>query len=179
MKVKHKYIEFRISRRTLWVGERAFPLHMIASVQPVEYKPMRGRFVSDYARQAGGWVGIGLVGLLILGCLGDNVPTVVTGAFVLVVLGSLTFHTVLLIRNLNLPNFHVLRVTTAGTAHAALVSTNKALIDDLVQRVVYAIDNPALEYAIRVDHLEVQGDMVGGSKYGGDHIEGNQVNNWA
>lgn len=180
MKVKHKDIEFRISRRTLWIGVRAFPLHMIASVEPVEIKLRRGRIVSGYLRQAGSWIGLGFVGLLILGCLGDAVPTAVTGAFVVVVLGALTFHTVLLIRNLNLPSLHILSVTTAGRAHAALVSTDKNLIDGLARRVVYAIDNPAMEYAIRVEHLEIaQGDIVHGNRYGGHHIEGDQINNWA
>jgi len=171
MRVKHKDVDFRISRRTLWIGMKAYPLHNVTRVQPLEYSVNHGWTVTTYLRQAGAWIGLGLVGLVILGCIGDTLPAAVSVAYVVVVLGMLTVHTVRLVRRLTFPRLYALSVATAGTPHAALVSTDKNLIYDLAHRVVDAIDNPAMEFAIRVDHI----DIVHGDKYGGDKVEGDKI----
>ncbi len=173
MRVKHKDIEFRISRRTLWVGMQAYPLQNVTRVQAVEHSPNRGRMVRGYLRQAGAWVGLGVAGLVVLGCLGDAVPPAVSVTYAAAVCLVLAVHTVRLIRGLTLPNLHILSVATAGSANAALVSTDQKLIHDLTHRIVDAIDNPAMEYAIKVDHM----DIVYGDKYGGDRVQGDKVIN--
>jgi hypothetical protein len=171
MRVKHKDVEFRISRRTLWVGMQAYPLQNVTRVRPVELSPNRGRLLLRYGRKTGAWFGLGVAGLLAVACLGDAVPPAVTGAYAVVVLGVLAVHTVRLVRRLTYPTLHVLSVATAGSPHAALVSTDKSLIHELTRRVVDAIDNPAIEYAIRVDHI----DIVHGDKYDGDRVEGDKI----
>lgn len=176
MRVKHQHIDFKISRRTLWVGMQAYPLHMITRVRPIEIIPNRTRMATTYAKRMGATVGLGALGMLFLGCLGTSAPPALWAALVVLVLGLLVVHTVRLVRRLKLAHLYILSVDTAGTAHAALVSTDKSLIYDLTHRVVDAIDNPALEFAIKVDHLDiVQGDKILGDKFSGDKVAGDKI----
>jgi hypothetical protein len=177
MRVNHQDVEFRISRRTLWVGMQAYPLQMVTRVWPVEYSVNRSRLVLGYTRRVAAWVGLAVTGLLLLGCLGKAVPPAAFVAYAVVILGMITWYTVRLVRDLTFPTLHILRVATAGTARAALVSTDKDLIYDLIHRVVDAIDNPAIEYAVRVDNIEI----ISGDKYEGDRVEGDKIisDGWA
>jgi hypothetical protein len=175
MRVRHKDVELRISRRTLWVGMQAYPLSNVTRVQPLRIRSNRSRLLLAYGRRAGAWVGLGVAGLLVLGCLHGAVPTAVTVLYGVLVLGALTLHTAGLVRRLAASDLWVLSVATSGSPHAALVSHDKQLIYDLTRMVVDAIDNPAVEYEIRVEHIEVNGDLVGGDKYGGDTVNGDKI----
>lgn len=176
MRVEHKHIQFRISRRTLWVGDHAYPLAGVTRIRRVDLKPNRVRMLRHYLRQAGAWVGLGVAGLALVGCLGDAAPPPTPVAVVAVVSVALGWLTLRLARGLALPQMYVLSLATAGSNHETLVSANRDLIDDLIQRVVDAIDNPALEYLVSVEHLEItHGDKVFGDKYGGDHVRGDKT----
>ena len=176
MRIKHEFVDFRISRRILWVGMQAYPLQQVTRVQPVEVKPHRGRIAKTYGRRAGATLGLGSVVLLLLSCLGEAVPPSASVVAGLLTLAVLAFHTVRLVRRLTRPPLHILSVSTAGSPRAALVSTDRQLIHDLTFRVVDAIDNPAAEFQIQVEHLEiVNGDKVAGDKYGGDHVEQDKI----
>ncbi len=171
MRVKHEFVDFRISRRTLWVGMEAYPLQQVTRVRPVEVRANRGRTVQKYLRRAGATLALGFVALLFVGCLGEGVApfaSVVVGLLTLTAFGYLTAR---LIRILTRPPLHILSVSTAGSPRAALVSTDRQLIHDLTHRVVDAIDNPAAEFQIQVENLE----MVHGDKYGGDHVERDKI----
>jgi hypothetical protein len=176
MRAKHKNVDVRISRRVLWVDEQAYPLAQVTRVQPIELTPNRRRMALAYGRKAGATVGLGMVGLVILSCLGEAAPPAAWVVLAVAILAMLTPHTVRLVRGLTRPALHVLSVATAGTPHAALASTDKELIQDLAHRVVDAIDNPSAEFEIRVDHIDiVHGDKVDGGKYGGDRVEGDKI----
>jgi hypothetical protein len=176
MRTKHKEIEFKISRRVLWVGLEAYPLQQVTRVRPIEITPNRKKMALRYVRQAGATAGLGLVGLVALSCLGQAVPPTVAVVFAATVLAVLVWHTVRLVQGLTHPPLHVLSVATAGTARAALVSDDKALIHDLTRRIVEAIDNPSVEFEIKVDNFEVvHGDKVMGDKFGGDRVEGDKI----
>jgi hypothetical protein len=170
MKVKHEEITFRISRRILWVGSTAYPLQHVSSVRSIEVVPRRGRMLTAYGRRAGATLVVGLAGLTMLACLGRAVPSMLAVLFTIAVLGVLAWHTVDLVRWLRRGRLYVLRVSVAGSQHRALVSQDRELIDDLSRRVVDAIDNPAAEFQISVENLEI----VSGNKYGGHHIIGDQ-----
>ena len=176
MKVQHKEVDVRISRRTLWVGMQAYPLPQVTRVQPIEVIPNRGRVTLKYGRRAAATIGLGLVGLILLSCLGNSVPPAVSGAYAVMMLAILVVHTVRLVRGLTRTPLYVLSVATAGSPRAAVVSTDKDLIYDLTHRVVEAIDNPSAEFEIKVDHIEiVHGDKVSGDKFGGDRVEGDKI----
>jgi hypothetical protein len=170
MRVKTEEVDFRISRRILWVGSNAYPLPQVSSVRPIEVIPRRGRMLAQYGRRAGATVVVGFVGLTISACLGRAVPPVVDAVVAVAMVGVVVWHTVELIRRLRRGRLYVLRVSTAGNQHSALVSRNRELIEDLTRRVADAIDNPAAEFAISVENLEI----VKGDKYGGDHVEGDK-----
>lgn len=176
MKVRHSHIDFRISRRTLWVGSKAYPLHMITLVEPLEITPNRGRMIGAFAKRASATGGLGIVGAVILSCAGTSVSPTVWGILALVVCGLLVAHIVKLAKGLGLANLYILKIRTAGTAHAALVSTDQKLIFELTHRVVDAIDNPKAEFEIRVDHLDiVHGDKIFGDQVYGDKVYGDKV----
>jgi hypothetical protein len=158
MSVQRKHTEVRIDRRTLWIGAQAYPLHMVANVEPVEIVPNRSELWLEYARNVTAWVGGGVAGLTLLFLLtrGGLAVTVgsVLGTFVA---GAAVVHTSRLIRRLTAPHLYVLNIAMTGGAHAGLVSDDRQLIHDLTDRLVDAIDGPAAEYAIHVNHIDVTG----------------------
>lgn len=175
MRAKHKEIEIKISRRTLWVGEDAYPLPQITRVRPIELVPNRRRLALIYGKRAAATIGLALAGLVLLSCLGESVPRAVVVAFVVLMLGILAVHAWGLVRGLTRPHLHVLSVETAGRPRTALASTDKDLIHDLTHRIVDAIDNPSAEFQLKVDHIEIaHGDIVHGDKYR-DRVEGDKI----
>jgi hypothetical protein len=168
MKVKHKDIHVRISRRILWVGPQAYPLSQVVRVYPQELRLRRTAAVKDFGRRAGATIGLAVVGLIATSCVGRTLPAGIWVAFWLVVAGLLALHTAQLIRLLRLPKLYVLRVAMAGSEQAAVVSTDEDIISDLITQVADAIDNPAAEFEVHVDNIifgdKVEGDQVLGDK---------------
>jgi hypothetical protein len=169
-----KDVEVRISRRTLWVGSQAYPLAHVTRVRPLEIKPRRGAIIKEYIRQAGSCVLLGLVGLAFLACIGKTVPPAVISTVELLILAVLVGLTVRLIRRLTIATLYVLSISTSGSPHAAVASLERDVIYDLANRVVDAIDDPALEYRIHVENVEIKGDAVFGGKSGGDNVFGDK-----
>jgi hypothetical protein len=172
--IRHRDVEVRISRRTLWVDTQVYPLAHVTRVQPLEFKPRRGRVLRAYGREAGAWLGLGFIGLVFIGCLGNAVPPAAVTVYEILLLTALVAVSVRLIRRLTASPLHVLSIATSGSPHAAVASRDRDLIFDLAQRVVDAIDDPAMEYAIHVDHIDIKGDLVGGDKNGGDTVLGDK-----
>lgn len=169
MKVKHKDVRVRISRRILWVGSQAYPLSQAVRVHPDELKLRRGPILMNFGRRSGATIALAALGLGGMACIGRSVPIAVWVAYWLVAGGLLAFHVTTLVRLLRLPKMYVLRVSMAGSEQATVVSTNKRQIDDLTMEVADAIDNPAAEFEIRVDNIEfIHGDRVDGDKVLGD-----------
>ena len=173
--IRRKDVEVRISRRTLWVDTTAYPLAHVTKIQPLEVTVKRGRLLFTYLKDTGSWLVLGVIGLVVLGCLGTSVPAEVTTGYGVVLLVALIVITIRLIRRLSFGTLHVLSIGIAGTQRAAVLSRDGAVISRLAQRVVDAIDDPALEYAIHIENIEVAGDMVNGPKVGGDVIFGNKT----
>jgi hypothetical protein len=169
MKVKHKDIRVRISRRILWVGPQAYPLSQVVRVHPVELRLKRLPILMDFGRRGGATIALAVLGLIAVSCAGRALPTAAWVVYWLVVGGLLAFHIAQLVRLWRLPKMYVLRVAMAGSEQAAVVSTDKKKIDDLTTQVADAIDNPAAEFEVRVDNIEfVYGDKVDGDKVLGD-----------
>jgi hypothetical protein len=169
MKVKHKEVRVRISRRILWVGPQAYPLSQVVRVQPVEVRLKRTAVLMEFGRRTGALFVLAVIGMIATVRVGGDLPVALWSAFWLISGGLLAFHTSRLIRLLRLPKLYVLRVAMAGSEQAAVVSTDKDLIHDLTTQVADAIDNPAAEFEVRVDNIEfVVGDKVDGDKVLGD-----------
>lgn len=174
MMVKHEYIDFRINRRTLWVGMEAYNLSMVTRVRPIEIVPNRRRMIVRYVRRSGATIGLGVFAALVLSYAGDQVPTLATTVCVLAFLGALVWHTVTLVRGLGRPTLYVLSVVTAGAARAALASTNRDMIYDLTRRVADAIDNDHADFYMQVENV-IHGDQVFGPKVDGDWVSRDKI----
>ncbi|MFY1635769.1 DUF6232 family protein [Solwaraspora sp. WMMB335] len=175
----HSTVQVGVRNRTLWVGGEAYPLHNIARVHAREWTPDRGAAVREFAKNVAKPIAAGMFALVLLACLGgDAVPgTVYVGLFLLVG-GIVTVRAVQLIRYVSQQNRYALVVETAGSPHAALVSTDRNVVLGLVGQVVEAIDNPAKEFSLHVEQVygdKFDGDKFDGSKFDGDHIGGNKI----
>lgn len=173
MRVRHKYVEVRIAKRTLWVEDQAYPLSQIAAVRPREFRPRRARMVMAYLRRAGGSLGLGMAGLVVLGCLHGLIPGYATTVLAVAVTGLLGFNTFQLVQLLRRPTLYALSIATAGSTTAVVVTTDAQRIKDLAKHVVDAIENPAIDYAVHID--VIHGDKVYGNKIEGDEILGDYV----
>ncbi|MGA5300091.1 DUF6232 family protein [Nucisporomicrobium flavum] len=166
MGIKHIGVEVKIKKRTLWVGDKVYPLAHVTRVEPLEIVPRRGRILAVYGRQAGAWLGLGLLGLLVLACAGNTLPLSVYTVYELVVLAALVVLTTQMIRRLTGATLYVLSIATSGSAHEVVASWDRDRIQRLLDKVVAAIDDPAVDYTVHIDHIDVTGDAVFGDKSG-------------
>ena len=172
--LKRKDVEVRISRRTLWVDTTAYPLAHVTKIQPLEVTVRRGRMFVAYVRKTGAWVGLGIAGFVLLGCLGSAVPSEVTTVYGIALLVVLLAVTARLVRRLSFGTLHVLSIGIAGKQQTAIASRDKQVVARLAQRVVEAIDDPAMEYAIHIENIEFSGDVVHGDQHKGDVVFGDK-----
>ena len=177
MGIKHIGVEVRINRRTMWVGSKVYPLAHVTRVEPLEIVPRRGRILKRYGREAGSWLLLGLLGLMVMACAGNAVPPSVVTVYELVILAALVSVTVRLVRRLTTKVLYVLSIATSGSPHEVVASWDREQIYTLMNQVVAAIDDPDVSYSIHVDHIDVSGDTIFGDKsgdvvYGDKHSQG-------
>lgn len=89
MGLKHQYIDFRISRRTLWIGTHAYPLQNIARIRPLYYVPDRWAAIGTFVKGVLAWSAIGVIGWMLLGFASSTLSVrsgVIPGGVVLVML---------------------------------------------------------------------------------------------
>ncbi|MEV6846715.1 DUF6232 family protein [Actinoplanes sp. NPDC051411] len=171
---KHNGVEVRISRRTMWVGEKVYPLQAVSSVEPLEIVPRRGRIVARYLRKAGAWLGLGILGLMVVSCAGNTLPPSVVTVYELGVLAGLVASTVHVIRRLARSTLYILSIYAAGRPQEVVASWDKNQVFQLRDQVVAAIDDPSVNYAVHIDHVD--GDFHLGDQYG-DRFTGNKIVN--
>jgi hypothetical protein len=170
MGTKNDGVEVRIRKRTMWVGEKVYPLQQVSSVEPLEIVPNRGRILARYGKRAAAWVGLGVLGLLAISCAGTALPSSVVTIYELIVLAGLIATLVQLIRRLTKSTLYILTVFSAGRPQEVVASWEKNQIFQLRDQVVAAIDDPDVNYAIHID--QVDGDFILGDQYG-DRARGN------
>ncbi|MFF5789308.1 DUF6232 family protein [Streptomyces sp. NPDC012693] len=138
----------RVSRRILWVGTAAIPLHNITRVEAFKLKPDRGAAFVRFLR----WLVVAAVIYVVINYasegearIGENGSPVV-----LVVLIALAAFA---LRELFQPATPVLAVETAAgsTAYVTLPSVEE--LQDIAGRIAHAIDNPSAEFAAVVQQF--------------------------
>src|SRR4051794_22244652 len=77
MKVKHKDVRVRISRRILWVGPQAYPLSQVVRVHPVQLRLKRVPILVDFGRRSGATIALAVLGVIAMACLGRTLPIAV------------------------------------------------------------------------------------------------------
>ncbi|MFF3858670.1 DUF6232 family protein [Streptomyces sp. NPDC002209] len=137
-----------VSRRVLWIGAEAYPLSNIARATTVKVEPPRrqaiGRFVKSVVTLAI------LAVAAVAATTAADLPTgdretyetgVAVAALVLLGLFVLQLSGVLLRKT-----YYALVIETAGSPNTALVTTDRALVHDLVRMIMEAIDNPQASF---------------------------------
>ncbi len=172
---KREVINVRVSRRILWVGAEAYPLHNIARATTVRIRPRRMDALGQF-------LGYGLILVIVSGVilsaashgeLADADAGVVSDLVLLLdcVLGFVLVAR--LVSVLVTPVYHALVIETAGTPYTALVSTDKSVVSRLVFQIMDAIDNPEAEFQIQVENYHI-GDKI--NMVGGNNNVGKQGN---
>ncbi|MET9726022.1 DUF6232 family protein [Streptomyces zaomyceticus] len=127
----------KVSRRILWVGSAALPLHNITRVEAFMIKADRGAAFVRFLR----WL---LVAALIYAAINYASDGEIEGNPVLLVVGIALF--LFLLKELFQSPTPVLVVETAGgsTVVVTLPTVNELL--DIAGRIAHAIDNPEAEF---------------------------------
>lgn len=155
-------VQLRISRRLLWVGKAAYPLHNIVRVQTAVLTPNRVKAVIDFLKWAGALVGA----YILLALFADDSPSYAYGnsadntssTFEAVAgVGSLVgiFLVGLLVYRLTRPDLQVMVVEVASASIALVTMEDEGQLEAVVQHVVHAIDHPEAEFSIRMDRVEL------------------------
>jgi hypothetical protein len=146
---KREVLEVSVSRRILWIGSAAYPLHNIARAQTVELHPDRAGAVSKYFRQLVAWVVPGLV-------LGIVLHAGVALVFVLVLVA---ISTIRLRSALKARSYYAMLIETSGSPQTALVSADRREVTTIVEQTMEAIDNPSAEFHTQVNHVTNIGEQ--------------------
>ncbi len=169
--MKTETIEIAVRERVLWVGSEAYPLHNIARVSTVELVYRKGRAVARFVGFFFLWLFLGvfaLVALFVGGVLDTDeqtsTATKAVGAIVGVILLILFIRLLIVLGRRKL---WALVISTSAASHRALVSSDRALLNQLVERIVYAINNPTSPAA---QFHQTVNNYVSGNQYnaGGD-----------
>ena len=140
----------RVSRRVLWIGDDAYPMHNIARARTFRMVPRRGPAIARLV------VTVLLGAAVRLGVAGSPMPRaaraaairlVELGIAVLIVLSVVSLLVVLARRTL-----HTLVIETAGAPVTAIASRSEHDIQQLQQRITDAISNPLAEFTQRIEN---------------------------
>lgn len=161
--MKSETIEVKISNQILWIGSEVYPLQNIARVSTAKVVYRKGAAVGRFIGFFFLWIILGVVALVALFAAGvlntdqqTNTAIGVVGAIVGLIVLIQFVRMVSIIAGRQL---WALIIETAGTSHRAIVSRDKRPLDELVHKIVTAINNPAATYTMHVEKLHV-GDNV-------------------
>ncbi|MCY0931679.1 DUF6232 family protein [Streptomyces sp. H27-H1] len=177
-------VDLRISRRLLWVGSAAYPLHDIVRVHTSVLSPDRGKAAVQFLKWA---AALAVVFYLLQEFVIDDSSSSygdyggygsyeddsasqgeVLGALAIIAAISLAVY---LVYKLSRPDLHVMAVEVASASIALVTMRDESQLGVVVQHVVHAIEHPEAEFSIRMERVQVNlksyhlGDSV--NIYGG------------
>ncbi|RSS79989.1 DUF6232 family protein [Streptomyces sp. WAC06614] len=165
-------VALRISRRLLWVGEAAYPLHNIARVHTFTLRPDRwGAFMSFLKWLFGSAVVLVLLQITSAGSSSYAERNANADGLWALGIGVAVVLVVSLCVRLAAPSQYVLGVETSGPSTALVTLPEKEQLRQLVGLIVHAIEHPEAEFSVRVERLSINpknyhfGDSV--NIYGG------------
>ncbi|MEV4426875.1 DUF6232 family protein [Streptomyces sp. R-07] len=138
----------RVSRRMLWMGSAAFPLHNITRVEAFKLKPDRGAALLRFLK----WlIGLALLFAAINFVNGEDTSVGESGSplFIVVLIGLAVF----LLKELFEPAKPVLAVETASGSAVIVTLPNMEELRQIAGRIAYAIDNPDTEFTTVVNQF--------------------------
>ncbi|MFF7974580.1 DUF6232 family protein [Streptomyces sp. NPDC007905] len=171
-------VELRVTKRLLWIGAAAYPLHNIARVYTTTLRPRRREAVLRFLKYAA--VTLAVAVLLMLPGLLAKVSSQGTGSgadgyltFVWLAAGLAgVYFFVEMLSVLTAAPVYVLAVETNGASTGVVTSQNQGQLDQLVGQITYAVEHPDIEFRVVVERLTVSpnnyyfGDNV--NMYGGN-----------
>ncbi|MFJ1794795.1 DUF6232 family protein [Kitasatospora griseola] len=158
-------IELRIDRRTLWIGQAAYPLDNIARVFPVVLNPRYGEAFARFGRRAAITVTVAFV-LVAVGNLSiqmtassstrQDSSSSLTGTVVTFSLIVLAVHVINLLQVVLQKPQHAVAIETNGTSVALITAPDAQRRLALTVQLAAAIDNPGTTgLALHVDTLSI------------------------
>ncbi|WP_308431098.1 DUF6232 family protein [Kitasatospora griseola] len=158
-------IELRIDRRTLWIGQAAYPLDNIARVFPVVLNPRYGEAFARFGRR----VAITVTVAFVLAAMGNlsiqltgssssrqDSSSSLTGTVVTFSLIVLAVHVINLLQVVLQKPQHAVAIETNGTSVALVTAPDAQRRLALTVQLAAAIDNPgAATLALHVDTLSI------------------------
>ncbi|MFF3841422.1 DUF6232 family protein [Streptomyces sp. NPDC001930] len=135
-----RILRLRVSRRMLWVGTAAFPLHNITRVEAYKQQPDRGAALLRFLK----WFAVAAVVYLVINAgSGGNVRVGDADPVVLIALVALA---AFLLRELFEKPKPVLDIEMASGSTVAVTLPNVDELRDIAGLIARAIDNPAEEF---------------------------------
>ncbi|MET9463399.1 DUF6232 family protein [Streptomyces sp. NPDC006544] len=125
-------IVLRVSKRLLWVGEAAYPLHNVVRVRTYVLKPDRGKALGEFA-----------LSVLVLAVLFYLATADSSGAGMISIVVVALFLATRLVHRLTRPDLYVMGVETSGAPAAVVTLADHAELRRLVARIVDVIEHPA------------------------------------
>jgi hypothetical protein len=165
-------VELRISKRLLWIGTAAYPLHNIARVYTLTLHPRRKEAVMRFLKRSGMIVAVAMLVTLpaIAGAALSGDGTFLALIW-FVAVGLWIFCLVDMIIVLSAPSHYVLAVETNGASTGVVTSRHPHYLNQLVGQISHAIDHPDTEFQVTVESINISpshyyfGDNV--NMYGG------------
>ncbi|MFD9336652.1 DUF6232 family protein [Streptomyces sp. NPDC060028] len=168
-------VDLRVSKRLLWVGGAAYPLRNITRVYTFLLTPRRGEATVLFLKRVGIVLSVAFALIILNGITGfasdkDTSQAIIRfvwfGAIVALVYCAGDLGAVL-----TAASHWALAVETSGASTALMTSKNTQHLNELVGYVVNSIENPEIEFQVKVETLLINprnyhfGDNV--NMYGG------------
>jgi hypothetical protein len=160
-------ITIRVSRRVLWIGEAAYPLHNIVFATTT-VKP-RTEFAVIFKRV--GAVVLIPAAVAVVIALGDasddqaGEAVVFLGVMALIL--AFVLSVLVKLAATARRRIHLLNIATAGWAFCVVASPDKAQLTRICEEIMAAIDDPQAEFAIQIENFHIGDDI---KQFGSNNI---------
>lgn len=159
--------EVQVTKRVLWVGGDAYPLHNIARAQIRTLHPRRGTPIKDFLVEILRWIAIAVLLIIAMTLAGLSKATgYVFVILVLLILMSVLKLTRAISREREKRDYYLLVLQTSGDPRTLLASTDKEQLYELVQTIMAAIDDATVIYHNWISNY--YGDVI--RQYGDENI---------
>ncbi|MER5742601.1 DUF6232 family protein [Streptomyces sp. NPDC002225] len=172
-------VELRVGKRLLWVGGAAYPLRNITRVYTFLLTPKRAEATVRFFKRLALILAVAFGLLIVSGISRFGSDEASDGIAGLVPIGGLVafvFAASELVMVLTARAHWVMAIETSGLSTALVTSRDIPHLNELVGHVVKAIEDPAIEFQVKVDTLMINpknyqfGDNV--NMYGGSGNSG-------